>query len=144
MQGAALDRAALDAIRAGGPPDPAGVLAYWDTAAGYTGARHRRPGAWIPARHQLHAEGYNRPVRAQTGWNWSGRNDCFRLAPQEFGGIEFHADALIDCGWEPTLTLTVPADLSSGVYAVKLTAWATPRNTLRSSSARPNRKRRCA
>ena len=86
---------------------------------------------------QLHAEGYNRPVRGQTGWNWSGRNDCFRLAPQEFGGIEFHADALIDCRWEPTLSLTIPAGLKSGVYAVKLTAedgW--PRNTRRSSFAR--------
>jgi N,N-dimethylformamidase len=121
VQGVALDRAALDAIRAGARPDPAGVLADWDTAAGYSehgiGDRVVDIGP-----HQLHAEGYNRPVRALTGWNWSGRNDCFRLAPQEFGGIEFHADALIDCNWEPTLTLAVPADLGSGVYAVKLTA----------------------
>jgi N,N-dimethylformamidase len=43
------------------------------------------------------------------------------LAPQEFGGIEFHADALTDCRWQPTLSLTVPPDLKSGVYVVKLT-----------------------
>jgi N,N-dimethylformamidase len=121
VQGAALDRAALDAIRDGARPDKAGVLADWDTSAGYSergiGDRVMDTGP-----HQLHAEGYNRPVRALTGWNWSGRNDCFRLAPQEFGGIELHADALIDCHWQPTLTLTVPADLKSGVYAIKLTA----------------------
>ncbi len=121
VQGAALDRGVLDAIRDGGTPDVAGVLAYWDTSAGYT---ERGIGDLVldTGPSQLHAEGVNRPVRGQTGWNWSGRNDCFRFAPHEFGGIEFHADALIDCRWEPTLSLTVPADLKSGVYAVKLTA----------------------
>ncbi len=117
----ALDRASLDAIRAGGAPGHAGVLAYWDTAAGY-GARGIGDTVLDTGPNQLHAEGYNRPVRGQTGWNWSGRNDCFRLAPEEYGGIEFHADALIDCHWEPTLSLTIPADLRGGVYAVKLTA----------------------
>jgi N,N-dimethylformamidase len=121
VQGAALDRAALDAIRAGGAPDTAHVLAYWDTAAGYTG--HGIGDTVVDTGpYQLHAEGYNRPVRGQTGWNWNGRNDSFRLAPHEYGGIEFHNDALLDCRWEPTLSLTIPADLRSGVYAVKLTA----------------------
>jgi N,N-dimethylformamidase len=121
VQGTALTRAALDVIRDGGTPEAAGVLAYWDTSAGYT---ERGIGDMVldTGPSQLHAEGVNRPVRCQTGWNWSGRNDCFRLAPHEFGGIEFHADALVDCRWEPTLALTIPADLKSGVYAVKLTA----------------------
>lgn len=117
----ALSRADLDAVRAGGPPPASGQLACWDTTAGYTdhgiGDRVLDVGP-----HRLHAEGVNRPVRCQTGWNWNGRNDCFRLAPAEFGGIEFHADALTDCRWEPTLRFTVPADLRSGVYAIKLTA----------------------
>jgi N,N-dimethylformamidase len=121
MQGGALDRAALDRIRAGAAPEAAGIVAYWDTSAGYT---ERGIGDTVvdTGPNQLHAEGVNRPVRAQTGWNWNGRNDCFRLAPHEYGGIEFHADALIDCRWTPTLSLTIPPDLRSGVYAVKLTA----------------------
>jgi N,N-dimethylformamidase len=117
----ALDRAALDAVRGGRRPPEAGTLAYWDTTAGYTdrgiGDEVRDTGP-----HGLHAMGVNRPVRCQTGWNWNGRNDCFRLAPEEFGGIEFHNDALTDCRWEPTLSLTIPDDLRSGVYAVKLAA----------------------
>jgi N,N-dimethylformamidase len=121
VQGAALERTALDAIRDGSTPEASRVLAYWDTTAGYT--EHGIGDTVVDTGpHRLHAEGYNRPVRGQTGWNWNGRNDCFRLAPGEFGGIEFHADALIDCRWEPTLRLEVPADLRSGVYAVKLTA----------------------
>ena len=70
----------------------------------------------------LHAKGYNRPVRGQTGWNWDGINDCFRLAPNEYGGIEFHADALIDCKWKATKSLKLPDDLRSGVYAMSLRA----------------------
>ncbi|MBN9510951.1 MAG: LamG domain-containing protein, partial [Alphaproteobacteria bacterium] len=119
--GGVLDRDALDALRDGGAPEAGRVLAYWDTTAGYT---DRGIGDTVvdTGPSTLHAQGYNRPVRGQTGWNWNGRNDCFRLAPQEFGGIEFHADALIDCRWEPTLSLTIPPDLRSGVYAIRLTA----------------------
>ena len=121
VHGSALERTALDGLRSGGVPDTSGTLAYWDTTAGYT---DRGIGDTLldTGPFRLNAEGYNCPVRAQTGWNWTGRNDCFRLAPQEFGGIEFHADALTDCRWEPTLSLTIPPDLRSGVYAVKLTA----------------------
>jgi len=120
LQSGVLERTTLDAIRDGGTPEYKNVIAYWDTTAGY---HPRGIGDTVLDKgpHQLHAEGYNRPVRAQTGWNWNGRNDCFRLAPEEYGGIEFHADALIDCKWQPTLSLTIPSDLRSGVYAVKLT-----------------------
>ena len=121
VQGTALDRAALDAIRDGGRPDAAGMLAYWDTTVGYA-ANGIGDTVVDTGPNGLDAEGVNRPVRCQTGWNWNGRNDCFRLAPEEFGGIEFHADALTECGWDPTLSLTIPDDLRSGVYAVKLTA----------------------
>jgi N,N-dimethylformamidase len=121
VQAGVLDRAALDAIRAGSKPESSAVLAYWDTSAGYH-ARGIGDTVLDTGPHLLHAEGVNRPVRGQTGWNWSGRNDCFRLAPEEYGGIEFHADALIDCQWQPTLSLRIPPDLRSGVYAIKLTA----------------------
>ena len=121
VQGVALDRPALDAVRRGARPDPAGALADWDTSAGYS--EHGIGDTVVDiGPHQLHAEGYNRPVRGLTGWNWSGRNDSFRLSPREYGGVELHADALIDCHWEPTLTLTIPDQLKSGVYAIKLTA----------------------
>ena len=121
VHGAAMSRAELDAIRAGAAPPLPGQLAYWDTSAGYT--EHGIGDTVVDlGPHKLHAEGINRPVRGQTGWNWNGRNDCFRLAPQEFGGIEFHNDALTDCGWQPTFRFAVPAELRSGVYAMKLTA----------------------
>lgn len=115
-----LSREELDSIRDTGKPPQSGIIAYWDTTAGYTdygiGDEVRDIGP-----HGLHSKGYNRPVRAQTGFNWNGRNDSFRLAPQEYGGIEFHNDAVIDCKWEPTRSWTVP-ELKSGAYAMRLRA----------------------
>ena len=121
VQQGAMTRAALDGLRDAGTMPASGVLAYWDTTAGYT---DRGIGDTVvdTGPNGLHGEGVNRPVRGMTGWNWNGRNDSYRMAPGEFGGIEYHNDALTDCCWKPALSLTVPADLRSGVYAVKLTA----------------------
>jgi N,N-dimethylformamidase len=98
-----------------------GTLAFWDTSLGLSdhgvGDQVQDTGP-----HGLHAHGVNRPIRGQTGWNWNGRNDSYRLAPQEYGAIEFHDDALTDCRWTPTFEWTVPEDLKSGCYAFKLTA----------------------
>ena len=48
----------------------------------------------------------------------------FRLAPKEYGGIEFHSDALIDSKWKVTKSLKLPDTLRSGVYGVRLRAGA--------------------
>ena len=117
----ALPEDDLRAIAADGQFETEGALAIWDTTAGYTdhgiGDRIVDTGP-----HKLHAEGVNRPVRAMTGWNWQGRDDCFRLNPRQYGGVHFHDDALTDCRWEPTLEVTLPAGLKSGVYALRLTS----------------------
>ena len=117
----ALKREELDEIKKGQAPTSHGLVAHWDTTDGYT---DRGIGDIVMdvGPFHLHARGYNRPVRAQTGWNWSGRNDCFRLAPHEYGGIEFHADALIDCKWKVTKSITLPDVLRSGAYAMRLRA----------------------
>ncbi len=116
-----LDAEEVAALAAGAPSPADARLACWDTTAGYgdhgIGDLVQDVGPWA-----LHARGVNSPVRGQTGWNWQGRNDCFRLAPQEYGAIEFHDDALTDCRWEPTFAWTVPAELASGVYAIRLRA----------------------
>lgn len=115
-----LSRDELDAIRDTGKPPVSGIIAFWDTTAGYSDYGIGDDVLDIGP-NKLNAKGYNRPVRAQTGFNWKGRNDSFRLAPAEYGGIEFHSDAVIDCKWEPTRTWTVP-ELKSGAYAVRLRA----------------------
>jgi N,N-dimethylformamidase len=117
----ALRRDELDRIKAGHRPTTDGLVACWDTTEGYTD-NGIGDVVFDVGPHRLNAHGYNRPVRGQTGWNWSGRNDCFRLSPQEYGGIEFHSDQIIDSRWEVTKTLKLPTSLRSGAYAVRLRA----------------------
>jgi N,N-dimethylformamidase len=114
-----LSRAEFDQCRKGALPPGDSVLAYWDTSKGYTahGVGHE---VIDIGPHGLNAKGVNHPVRGMTGWNWNGKDDCFRLDPSQFGGIEFHADAVTDCGWEATNRMIVPENLKSGIYAVRL------------------------
>jgi N,N-dimethylformamidase beta subunit-like, C-terminal/Concanavalin A-like lectin/glucanases superfamily len=119
VHGRVLDEREIKAMSEGAPP-PDGAIAYWDTTEGYT---ETGIGDTIvdTGPNKLHAEGRNRPVRAMKGWNWAGE-DSYRLAPRHYGGVSFHDDALIDCQWSPTVTWYPPADLKSGVYALRLRA----------------------
>jgi N,N-dimethylformamidase len=119
--GREISREEFESIRRGNPPPSDSIVAYWDTTKGYTD-RGIGDTVYDIGPHGLDANGVNRPVRALTGWNWNGRNDCFRLAPNEYGGVAFHDDAIIDSRWDATNTLRIPADLRSGAYAVRLRA----------------------
>ncbi len=68
----------------------------------------------------LHGNTVNLPSRGCKGYNWSGTEQNWRHAPQEYGAIHFHDDDLYDAGWETDFKYIVPADLRSGAYAVRL------------------------
>ncbi|MCC7412502.1 MAG: LamG domain-containing protein [Gammaproteobacteria bacterium] len=97
-----------------------GLLAAWDFAAGI-GPQGIAGDEVLDAGPQgLHGRCVNMPVRAVTGWNWRGHEEDFRHAPHEYGAIHFHDDDLDDCCWDTDITFTVPADLASDVYALRL------------------------
>ena len=113
-------RGAVDEI---GPPDATSgwavaddtVIADWDFSREMSSLKvvDTGPNGW-------HGELVNLPARAMKGSNWSGREHCWRHAPEEYGAIHFHEDDLYDCRWETDFTYTVPDDLRSGAYAVRL------------------------
>ena len=70
---------------------------------------------------ECHGELVNLPTRAVVGTRWSGREQCWRHAPRDYGAIHFHDDDLGDCGWQTDFAWTVPDDLRSGAYAFHLT-----------------------
>lgn len=115
----ALSREDLDRCRSGARPPADATLAYWDTTVGYDADGIGHAVADVGP-HGLHAKGVNHPVRGMTGWNWNGKDDCFRLAPEQYGGIEFHPDAVTDCKWAETNRMVIPATLKSGIYAIRL------------------------
>jgi N,N-dimethylformamidase len=83
-------------------------------------ARHRGHGDPRHLRQSRHGTIVNLPTRAVVGWNWDGTEMNWRNAPAQYGAIHFHDDDIYDAGWQPDFTLTVPADVASGVYAVRL------------------------
>lgn len=64
----------------------------------------------------------NLPNRAMTGSNWTGDEQRWTVAPDQWGAIHFHDDDVGDAAWKPSLELTIPADWKSGVYALHLQA----------------------
>jgi N,N-dimethylformamidase len=72
--------------------------------------------------HGLDGRTVNAPVRAVTGYNWTGEQHVFTHAPEQYGAIHFHDDDLDDAGWEVDFELTVPTGLRSGIYAARLRA----------------------
>lgn len=103
--------------------DPLGAdnaIAAWDTTEGY-GADGIDDVVRDVSGSNVHGTGLQRPVRAMTGYNWSGKHDDWRVAPDEYGGIAFHDDAVMDCEWETTFTWKVPEGTRSGAYAARVT-----------------------
>lgn len=81
-------------------------------------------GTVVPDRGGLTTGGtvHHLPTRGVPGPFWTGAGRDFRAAPAEFDAVHVHDDDVADAGWDTDLTWTVPDDLASGVYALKLTA----------------------
>ena len=88
------------------------IVAAWDFSRDITAVRISDASP-----NQLHGEIVNMPARAMKGYNWSGREMCWRHAQDEYGAIHFHDDDLYDSAWDVDFEWTVPAGLKSGVYA---------------------------
>ncbi len=92
-----------------------GLVAGWDFSEDISSTRIADIGPL-----GLHGQTVNMPARAMTGSDWSGREMCWRHAPDEYGAIHFHDDDIHDCGWDTDFAFTVPDDLRTGAYAARL------------------------
>ena len=118
----ALDSDELSAIGRLDEPSPTAPVAAWDFSQGIGPAGIPSDRVADTSPNGLDGVCVNLPARAMTGVNWSGREHCFRHAPEEYGAIHFHEDDLEDACWEPDLELTIDPELPSGVYAARLRA----------------------
>lgn len=120
VYGTALDSSAAERLASGERVAVPHVLARWDFAAGIG------PDG-VPTDHVRDISGngrhgtcVNQPDLAMTGWNWTGRAEHFIHAPEQYGAIWFHEDSLDDSRWAQDFELTIPQDLPSGCYAMRL------------------------
>jgi N,N-dimethylformamidase len=96
---------------------PVGLIAGWDFSQGIAGLDVVDVGP-----HRLGGRLVNLPTRAVTGARWTGREMCWRHVPREYAAIHFHEDDLYDAGWATDFEFTVPGDLPSGAYVMRLAA----------------------
>lgn len=90
-------------------------IAAWDFAIGMEGDRlgDRGPSA-------LDGRFINMPHRAVSGCCWDGQVYRWNEAPEQYAAVHFHDDDLYDACWQTDFTVTLPSNLKSGVYAVRL------------------------
>ncbi len=119
LVGRALSRAESTALAWDALPQErdTAVIAAWDFSRDIGGEHVTDTGP-----NGLHGRAVNLPTRGVKGFNWSGAEQSWRHAPQEYGAIHFHDDDLYDAGWNADFDYEIPADLASGVYAVRLAA----------------------
>ncbi len=98
----------------------AGARAAWDFAAGIGREGIASDRVVDQSGNAHHGVCINQPDRGMTGWNWQGREENFVHCPEQYGALWFHDDSLDDSRWQADFSLTIPDDLPSGVYAIKL------------------------
>ncbi len=62
----------------------------------------------------------NAPTRAVTGSRWDGSEMNWSHKPAHYNAIHFHQDDIYDAGWDTDFTYTLPDDIPSGVYIMRL------------------------
>lgn len=111
---AGLEEVDLDRGSVRGAVEP---IASWDFGRDFDTTHVHDSGP-----NAVHGVAINMPTRAVTGRRWDASTDDFTRAPHQYAAIHFHADDVSDCGWQPSFSWKLPADLPSGVYAARLTA----------------------
>jgi N,N-dimethylformamidase len=105
----------IEAPRLARSADGGEVVAAWDFA-------REIPGDDIVdiSGNGLDGVAVNLPARAMTGHLWNGEVHRWTEKPEHYAAIHFHDDDLYDAGWEADFEVSIPRDMRSGVYAVKL------------------------
>ncbi|MCU1492876.1 MAG: hypothetical protein JWO62_640 [Acidimicrobiaceae bacterium] len=97
------------------PADATGVLGAWDFSLNQKSALvtdvsgNGHQGVLV-----------NMPARAVTGVSWDASVHDWTRAPEQYAAVHFHDDDLDDARWPVTASISLPDDLASAVYAVRL------------------------
>ncbi|WP_199910709.1 N,N-dimethylformamidase beta subunit family domain-containing protein [Loktanella sp. Alg231-35] len=62
----------------------------------------------------------NYPGRAMKGAQWDASEMNWNHRPDHYAAIHFHEDDIYDFKWETDFTFTIPEEMSSGVYIMRL------------------------
>jgi N,N-dimethylformamidase beta subunit-like, C-terminal/Concanavalin A-like lectin/glucanases superfamily len=113
IYGRALTRQEVSAIQQG--RGPADAVASWDFSLDIPTNK-----VTDTSPRKLNGVAVNLPMRAVTGHLWTGLEENYKHAREQYGAIYFHDDDLEDAKWETAFEYKIPANLKSGVYAARL------------------------
>lgn len=71
-----------------------------------------------PAR--ILANATHHPLTGVKGARWTGETHDRRLKPAHYSAVHCNSDAMTDAQWRPSLSLDLPDDVASGVYALEM------------------------
>lgn len=74
----------------------------------------------VPAQSGPDLELINYPARAVTGSAWDGSEMNWTHKPTHYGAIHFHQDDIYDFGWNTDFSFTLPDDIPSGIYVMRI------------------------
>jgi len=98
------------------------LLAMWDFSEELRAGRADSPVITDVSSSRAHGVTVNRPTRAVTGSTWDGSKHSWLEDPSHYGALYCHTDDLDDADWDVDFTLSLPRDLESGMYAVRLSS----------------------
>ncbi len=107
-----IERPKIGTLDGSGRP----VLADWRFELGIDGA-----GVIDTSGRDKHGTLINIPARAVTGHSWTGNQLSHLQVADQYAAVHFHEDDLEDAHWAESTRITLPEDLRSGVYAIRLT-----------------------
>ena len=103
------------ALYRGSSTETGTLIARWDFAQDISTTIIRDTGE-----AGLDATLVNLPTRGVRGALWDGSEMCWRHAPQHYAAIHFHDDDIYDFEWDTDFSVTLPDDLPSGVYVMRI------------------------
>ena len=74
----------------------------------------------VPAQAGPDLKLINYPARAVTGSAWDGSEMNWTHNPAHYAAAHFHQDDIYDFGWDTDFSYTLPDDIPSGVYVMRI------------------------
>lgn len=64
----------------------------------------------------------NAPTRGVCGSHWDGSEFSWKHCPDHYAAIHFHDDDIYDFNWQNSISFTIPDNMPSGIYIMRIAA----------------------
>ena len=94
------------------------IIAEWDLAANMTALEVPD----VSANNALTFQLINAPTRGVCSSQWDASEFSWKHCPFHYAAIHFHDDDIYDFNWDSSFSFTIPKDMASGLYVMRIKA----------------------